>query len=107
MIQPGVYFTLDTPLVRILGLYSNRLEDPGVISSQGGTVKPLNDSQLTFLNAALQRIADDKFTGAVIIAVHHPPYTMGVHGGSPLMLQDIDSACKKTGVWPHAVLRSE
>ena len=34
MIQPGVYFTLDSPLVRILGLYSNVLEDPGVISGE-------------------------------------------------------------------------
>jgi hypothetical protein len=103
-IQPGVYFTLDAPLVRILGLYSNRLEDPGVISSQGGTVKALTDVQLDFLNAALQRIASEKFHGAVIIAVHHPPYASGLHGGSPLMLKDIDAACKKTGVWPHSVL---
>ncbi len=104
MIAPGVYFTLDAPLVRILGLYSNRLEDPGVISSQGGTVAPLTDVQLDFLKAGLQRIADEKFAGAVIIAVHHPPYATGHHGGSPLMLKDIDAACKKTGVWPHAVL---
>jgi hypothetical protein len=104
MIAPGVYFTLDAPLVRILGLYSNRLEDPGVISSQGGTVQALTDVQLDFLKAALQRIADEKFAGAVIIAVHHPPYTTGKHSGSPLMLKDIDAACKKTGVWPHAVL---
>jgi predicted phosphodiesterase len=27
-IQPGVYFTLEAPFVRILGLYSNCLEDP-------------------------------------------------------------------------------
>ena len=40
----------------------------------------------------------------MIIAVHHPPYTTGKHGGSPIMLQEIDAACKATGVWPHAVL---
>jgi hypothetical protein len=40
----------------------------------------------------------------VIIAVHHPPFTGGKeHGGSPLMLVDIDSACTAAGVWPHAV----
>lgn len=33
MTQPGVYFTLEAPLVRILGIYSNMLENPGVISS--------------------------------------------------------------------------
>jgi hypothetical protein len=36
MTQPGVYFTLDAPYVSIIGLYSNVLEHPGVISSQGG-----------------------------------------------------------------------
>ncbi len=32
MTQPGVYFTLDAPFVSIIGLYSNVLEHPGVIS---------------------------------------------------------------------------
>ena len=107
MIQPGVYFTFDSPLVRILGLYSNVLEDPGVISGQSGSSSNtvLDGRQLTFLQTALARVKSDNFTGAVIIAVHHPPFTGGSeHGGSPLMLNDIDSACKKAGVWPHAVL---
>ncbi len=34
IIQPAVYFTFEVPFVRILGLYSNVLEDPGVISAQ-------------------------------------------------------------------------
>src|SRR5277367_5094016 len=33
MVQPGVYFTFEAPFVRILGIYSNMLENPGVISS--------------------------------------------------------------------------
>lgn len=104
MIQPGVYFTFDCPLVRILGLYSNVLEDPGVISDQGGTYKTLDSRQVNFLTAALKRVKSDNFTGAVIIATHHPPFTGGsVHGGSPQMLADIDSACNSAGVWPHAV----
>jgi hypothetical protein len=105
MIQPGVYFTLEAPFVRILGLYSNVLEDPGVISDENGANTMLDQRQVAFLNAALTRVKSDRFAGAVIIAVHHPPFTGGSeHGGSPLMLQDIDNACKKTGVWPHAVL---
>jgi hypothetical protein len=103
MTEPGVYFTFDAPFVRILGLYSNVLEDPGVISSQGGT-NSLDDRQITFLTAALQRVKSEKYLGAVIIAVHHPPFTGGtIHGGSPQMLADIDSACTAAGVWPHAV----
>ena len=107
MIQPAVYFTFEAPFVRILGLYSNVLEDPGVISGQPGTASPntiLDSRQVDFLTAALTRIKTENFTGAVIIAVHHPPFTGGSeHGGSPLMLADIDSACTAAGVWPHAV----
>jgi hypothetical protein len=104
MTQPGVYFTLEAPFVRILGIYSNVLEDPGVISGENGQNTVLDGRQIAFLTAALKRVKSEKFTGAVIIAVHHPPFTGGKeHGGSPLMLADIDSACTAAGVWPHAV----
>jgi hypothetical protein len=104
MIQPGVYYTLEAPFVRILALYSNRLEDPGIISSEGKKYPDMPNVQLDFLKAALKRIATEKFAGAVIIAVHHPPYAFGKHGCSPVMLQEIDAICKSTGIWPHAVL---
>jgi len=104
MIQPSVYFTFDAPFVRILGLYSNVLEDPGVISSQGGT-NSLDDRQINFLTTALNRIKSENYVGAVIIVVHHPPFTAdSTHGGSPQMLADIDGACTAAGVWPHALL---
>jgi hypothetical protein len=112
-VQPGVYFTLEAPYVRILALYSNCLEDPGIISSQDGTYPELGDAQLVFLKTALQRAKDEKYAGALLIAVHHPPYVAvtrsatqaaGRHGGSPEMLAEIDAACADTGVWPHAVL---
>ncbi len=110
MIQPGVYFTLEAPLVRILGIYSNMLENPGVISSTpdpktGKANFPgIPDVQLAYLEAALTRVKKEKFTGAVILAVHHPPYTFGKHVTSMVMLKEIDAICAKTGVWPHAVL---
>jgi hypothetical protein len=105
MIQPGVYYTLEAPFVRMLGLYSNVLEDPGVISTEGGTRPTLNDDQLTYLQTALARCKSENFTGAVLIAVHHPPFTGGVnHGGSPRMLQDMDDAATAAGFWPHVVL---
>jgi hypothetical protein len=115
-VQPAVYFTFEAPFVRILGLYSNCLEDPGIISDQGGKYPEVGRTQLDFLTAALQRIKAEAFTGAVLVAVHHPPYTAqlggpgrgpknaGRHGGSLLMLKDIDTACQKAGVWPHAIL---
>jgi len=105
MIQPGVYFTFEAPFVRFLGLYSNVLEDPGVISDENGTYSTLDQRQVAFLTAALQRIQSEKFSGAIIIATHHPPFTGGSdHGASPGMLADIDAACTAAGVWPHAVL---
>jgi hypothetical protein len=89
MIQPAVYFTFDAPFVRILGVYSNVLEDPGVISSEGGTRPTLDDRQLTYLTTALTRCKSEHYAGAVLVAVHHPPFTGGTnHGGSPRMLQD-------------------
>jgi hypothetical protein len=103
MIQPGVYFALDAPFVTIIGLYSNVLEDPGVISGQNGKFPTLGNEQLDFLTAQLQRVKNSG--NAVLVAVHHPPYSGGsVHGGSPDMLADLDSCCGKAGFWPHAFL---
>jgi TIR domain/Calcineurin-like phosphoesterase len=104
-IQPGVYFTLEAPFVRILALYSNILEGPGVISGHDSTFPELNRVQLQFLEAALNRVKNEKFQGAVIIAVHHDLYSpAGKHGGSPQLLADLESVSARTGVWPHAVL---
>ena len=104
MIEPGVYYTFDAPFVRILGLYSNVLEDPGLISGENGNNTVLDNRQIDFLIAALERVKSEQYTGAVIITVHHPPFTGdSTHGGSPAMLADIDSACTAAGVWPHAV----
>ncbi len=111
-VQPGIYYTLEAPFVRILALYSNTLEDPGVISTENGNYPYLTDVQLTFLKTALARVVSEKFAGAVIIAVHHPPYVaitnggieVGKHGSSPEVLSDIDQACQQAGCYPHAVL---
>jgi hypothetical protein len=99
-IQPGVFFTFEAPFIRILCLYSNTLEDPGVIA--GGDI---DDSQLTYLKAALARVKSEKFAGALIIAHHHPVYTAGSkHGWSVAMLAQMDAACAAANIWPHAVL---
>ena len=41
---------------------------------------------------------------ALIVAVHHPPYSAAGHGGSPALLASLDAACKKAGIMPDAVL---
>jgi hypothetical protein len=100
-IQPGVFYTFEAPpLLRILTLYSNTLEDPGIISDSH-----IGDSQLTYLKTALARVKSEGFKGALIIAHHHPAYTAGSkHGWSEQMVSQIDKICNETGVWPHAVL---
>jgi hypothetical protein len=114
MTEPGPYFTLDAPFVRIIGLFSNALEDPGVISSENGKWSAVPDYQLQFLTAQLQRAKKEKYAGALLLAVHHPPFcyqpapkssgTGGDHASSPNMLRQIDTICKAQGVYPHAVL---
>jgi hypothetical protein len=99
-IQPGVFFTFDAPFVRILVLYSNTLEDPGVIANS-----TIGSSQLDFLTAALTRAKKEAYSGAIIIADHHPPYTGGSHHGWSIdLLTQIDRICNRVGVWPHAFL---
>jgi hypothetical protein len=99
-IQPGVFFTFEAPFVRILALYSNVLEDPGVIADAH-----IGDSQLKYLEAALKRVKSERFNGALILAHHHPAFTAGgKHGWSTALLEQTDKICTETGVWPHAVL---
>jgi calcineurin-like phosphoesterase family protein len=105
MIQPAVYFTLDAPFVKIIGLYSNVLEGPGVVSDQGDKTSPVKNVQLDFLKAQLNLVKKSNYKGALIVAVHHPPFTAGtIHGGSPGMLKDLDTAFQAAGVYPHAIL---
>lgn len=99
-IQPGVFFTLDAPFVRILVVYSNTLEDPGVIADDN-----IGDSQLSYLRAALERAKSEDYRGALLFAHHHPPYVIGgQHSSSTQMREDMDQICKEVGLWPHAVL---
>ncbi len=57
-IQPGVFFTLEAPFMRILTLYSNTLEDPGVIADAD-----IGSSQLDYLKAALGRVKSRRVQG--------------------------------------------
>ncbi len=115
MTQPGVYYALEAPFVRIIALFSNALEDPGVISTQKGHWQAVTDIQLEFLTAQLQKAKDENYAGALLIAVHHPPFSYsppagqtadsgGNHGSSTAMLREIDMIAKKVGIYPHAFL---
>ncbi len=75
MTQPGVYFTLDAPFVSIIGLYTNVLEGPGVISTQGGAYPAHERRPVDALVSELKRLAPRRRVArrAVILACHHPP----------------------------------
>jgi hypothetical protein len=111
MDQPGVYYTLDAPFVSIIGLYTNALEGPGIISPSGlsstQAVERIGTSQLEFLKSELERLKPEREAGkrAVIIACHHPPASVDdTHGGSALLTSDLDNAFTEAKLWPDAVL---
>jgi hypothetical protein len=101
MDQPGVYFTLNAPFVKLIGLYSNTSEGPteGVIANS-----KVGDAQLNFLKQQLAAAKAERDNGqrrALIIATHHPPFTGSPsHVPSPTMLRQIDQACSAAGVQP-------
>jgi len=101
MVQPYIYFTLEAPFVKIIGLYSNDGEGPGILDPGGDTV------QLDFLEAEFKRAAKARpnDSRAVIVAVHHPLFSIGKdHGSSPRMLDKVDALMDKTGFVPDAFL---
>jgi 3',5'-cyclic AMP phosphodiesterase CpdA len=107
MIQPGVYFVFTAPFVRFIGLYSNTGESVGVLSNA-----QIGDDQITFLNqqlaaalAAREADAKNQNPQALILAVHHPPFTgSSQHFPSAAMLKQIDTCCTTAGMWPDLVL---
>jgi len=107
MVQPGAYFVLTAPFVRFIGLYSNTGESVGVI----GDNATIGMNQVTFLQQQLaaalaaRNAAPKNQPGALILAVHHPPFTgASDHFPSASMLQQIDSCCQQAGIWPDLVL---
>jgi Calcineurin-like phosphoesterase len=100
--QPGAYWMLDAPFVRIIGLYSNLLENPGYL--QGRKNGHVDSSQLDWLKQTLATIKQSPSRKALVIATHHPPYSAGGHSGSSEMNADITSLCTQAGVLPNLFL---
>lgn len=91
MIQPNVYWTLRTPLVSIIGLYSN-VPEHGV----------LHPDQLSWLVGELKSAP---VALPILVTLHHPPYSADDHhGGSQSMHDALDSAFKQAGRWADMVL---
>jgi len=91
MTQPNVYWTLLTPLVTIIGLYSN--------CPEGGQ---LSQAQIDWLESELSSAPTDR---AVILAVHHPLYSAyGGKPGSQHIKGVIENAVKSAGRAPELIL---
>jgi hypothetical protein len=99
--QPGVFWRLDAPFFDIVALYSNIAEGPGFI---GG--KTIGNIQTKWLRQELTTIKTERAQKrkALIIAVHHPPFSNGSHTSSSLMMADIDAACAAAKIQPDMVL---
>lgn len=90
MTQPNVYWTLDTPLATIIGLYTNVPE--------GGR---LDDDQIAWLEQELEHAPKDR---ALLVAMHHPIYSGDDHhGGSAYMGMILDEAMTRSNRTPDAV----
>lgn len=104
MTLPGVYWMLDAPLARFIGLYSNLVENPGFL--EGGGDGAQDKSQIQWLQSTLRHI---KSVGsgerkALILATHHPLFSAGGHSGSDHMRDTLDRAFEQADVWPDLVL---
>ena len=91
MTQPNVYWTLLTPLVTIIGLYSN--------CPEGGVLSP---AQISWFESELSAAPKDR---AVIVAVHHPIYSaFGNKPGSQHLYGTLQASVKAVGRVPELVL---
>jgi hypothetical protein len=91
MTQPNPYWTLTGPLVTIIGLYTNCPEH-GVVHAD----------QAEWFQAELEAADDQK---ALIVALHHPPYSADAHhGASQPMRQLLSDTFRASGRTPDLVL---
>jgi hypothetical protein len=82
--QPNVYWTLEAPWLRIVGLYTNVPE--------GGCI---DEEQRRWFLAQMARPRDGKH---LIVALHQPVFSADrVHGGSEAMLELIHEPARRAG----------
>ena len=92
MTQPYVYWTLEAPFVTFIGLYSNTDEHEG----------SFDDEQLQWFKSELKAALGEK---ALIVTVHHPPYSGDTARGSSTRVAEIlDNAFDETNKLPDLVL---
>ncbi|MEP6749674.1 MAG: metallophosphoesterase [Bacteroidota bacterium] len=94
MVQPNPYWTFVTPVANMIGLYTNV---PG-----GGEV---GADQKKWFISELKAANKERDSKALIVALHHPPYSMdGDIGASSKMQQLLDDSFAKAAAVPDIVL---
>jgi hypothetical protein len=93
MTQPNCYWSLQAPFLTIVGLYSNV---PGALDDPDGSSTPQGD----WLTKELQTAPADQ---CLLLAVHHPLYSLGKHGGTDLVREAIQGAIRESGRMPDTI----
>jgi predicted phosphodiesterase len=92
-IQPNVYWTLETPLANIIGLYSN--------APRFGTITAV---QREWFIEELKSAGKLKGEKALVVCIHHSAYSGDTNHGSSLRMQVfLDSAFEAANVYPDIV----
>jgi hypothetical protein len=94
MIQPNVYWTLDTPFATLIGLYTN-VPSGGVIDAE----------QEDWFRKEMKSAPPEK---ALIVMMNHPPYSVDEHhSGSVRMSDALEGAIRYSGREPDAVFSAD
>ncbi|TDQ10292.1 metallophosphoesterase family protein [Pedobacter metabolipauper] len=92
-VQPHVYWTMQAPLATVIGLHTN--------VPKYGHIK---EEQRNWFIKELQHAARFHPDKAIIVCMHHAPYSADVNHGSSLpMIEFLDSAYEEAGVKPDIV----
>jgi hypothetical protein len=93
MIQPNIYWTLQTPLATIIGLHTN-VPKFGVIT----------DEQRAWFIEELQAANLQRPEKALIVCLHHSPYSSDInHGSSIPMINFLEGVFEETCIKPDIV----
>lgn len=92
-VQPHVYWTMESPLATIIGLYTN-VPKYGCIKKE----------QRSWFIEELRNAAKHSSDKAIIVCMHHAPYSADFNHGSSLnMIEFLESAFEESGVKPDIV----
>ena len=92
-VQPNVYWTMEAPLATIIGLYTN-------VPKYGSIRK----EQRSWFIKELQNAAKLSAEKAIIVSLHHAPYSADTNHGSSLnMIEFLESAFEEAVVKPDIV----